>query len=357
MTRRLIIGLIAAVFWVTARPAVAVELCAALDGSASVVWFGPVGNEFELQLEGLASAVENPLIVPPNGSVHLSVVTFGREVRTDLPSILINSPATAAGVAAAIRALPKPTFDFGHGTDMTLAMAACLEEFRDANDEWVIDISTDGGHNLTSQDFLLSARDDALSAGLDVLNAIGVGEADLPSLGDLVWPQPVSSPPEKGFVIAVAGFPEYVDAMREKVRAEVQTVASLDIKPGSCPNSFNRTTTGVLPVAVLGSADLDVLEIDPSSILLEGVAPVRWSYEDVAAPVARSGAPESCLDCTEDGPDGHLDLTLKFDAPSIAALLGEFGRDDCTLLTLRGTLKPEYGGKAVTGEDTLRIVR
>ncbi len=36
---------------------------------------------------------------------------------------------------------------------------------------------------------------------------------------------------------------------------------------------------GVLPVAILGSADFDVSEIDISSLLLEGVAPLRGNYE------------------------------------------------------------------------------
>ena len=122
--KKLLAGALLATFCVIPRQSEGVELCAALDGSASVVWFGPAGNEFELQLEGLAAAVENPGIVPPNGSVSLTVVTFGKDVRTDLPSALIDSPATAAATAALIRNLPRPSFDFGHGTDMTLAIGA-----------------------------------------------------------------------------------------------------------------------------------------------------------------------------------------------------------------------------------------
>ena len=50
----------------------------------------------------------------------------------------------------------------------------------------------------------------------------------------------------------------------------------VDIKPTSCPNPLNPKSNGVVPVAILGTADFDVSQIDPASILLEGVAPLRW---------------------------------------------------------------------------------
>ncbi len=49
------------------------------------------------------------------------------------------------------------------------------------------------------------------------------------------------------------------------------TVA-IDIKPGSNPNCFNNDGKGVIPVAILGSASLDVTTIDPASVKLEGLA-------------------------------------------------------------------------------------
>ena len=44
------------------------------------------------------------------------------------------------------------------------------------------------------------------------------------------------------------------------------TPVSIDIKPGSCPNSFNRDSNGVLPVAIVGTEDFDVTQIDPSTV-------------------------------------------------------------------------------------------
>jgi len=52
----------------------------------------------------------------------------------------------------------------------------------------------------------------------------------------------------------------------------IPITVNIDIKPGSDPNSLNLNDKGVIPVAILGSAVLDVSDIDPGSILFEGMA-------------------------------------------------------------------------------------
>jgi hypothetical protein len=42
----------------------------------------------------------------------------------------------------------------------------------------------------------------------------------------------------------------------------------IDVKCGSCPNSWNRDSNGVLPVAVLGREDFDVTQIDLASVTI-----------------------------------------------------------------------------------------
>ncbi len=129
----------------------------------------------------------------------------------------------------------------------------------------------------------------------------------------------------------------------------------IDIKPTSCPNPLNVKSKGVLPVAILGTDTFDVTDIDPSTILLEGVAPLRWSFEDVATPYG--AIPENCDDCTTDGPDGFMDLTLKFDKQEIVAALGEVEDGDCKVLQLTGNLKEEFGGTAIAGVDYVVILK
>jgi hypothetical protein len=131
----------------------------------------------------------------------------------------------------------------------------------------------------------------------------------------------------------------------------------IDIKPTSCPNPLNVKSKGVLPIAILGADDFDVTAVDPDTVLLEGVAPLRWALEDVATPWDGISGDGYCEDCWTEGPDRSLDLTLKFDKQEVVAALGTVEHEDCLLLTLTGNLKEEFGGTAISGEDVVRIIK
>ena len=123
----------------------------------------------------------------------------------------------------------------------------------------------------------------------------------------------------------------------------------LDIKPQSCPNPLNVKTKGVLPVAILGSQNLDVNDIDVSTVQLEGVSPLGSDIEDVSTPVANRL--DEC-DCTTEGADGFDDLTLKFDTQTIIAALGPVNDGDEIVLTLVGRLAD---GTPIIGQDCVII--
>jgi hypothetical protein len=132
---------------------------------------------------------------------------------------------------------------------------------------------------------------------------------------------------------------------------------AFDVKPGSCPNPVNLNSAGALPVAVLGTADFDVMKIDPISIRLEGVAPIRSSLEDVATPFDPFTGKEHCSqDCSGDGPDGWLDMTFKFDNQEIVEALGETYFRECRVVTLTGNLREEFGSTPIEGEDVILIL-
>jgi hypothetical protein len=127
------------------------------------------------------------------------------------------------------------------------------------------------------------------------------------------------------------------------VKASIGLVVPMDIKPTSCPNPFNvkivdepenakSNKGGVLPVALLGTEFLDVHDIDPASILLEGVAPIRHGYEDVTTPVYGE------CECTTLGADGYTDLTLKFQVRDLSPILAAYQPGDVVELTLTGQL-------------------
>ena len=142
--------------------------------------------------------------------------------------------------------------------------------------------------------------------------------------------------------------------------------ARLDIRPGSCPNSLNRRSPGVLPVALLGSGDFDVSQVDLSTVVLEraagigsSVAPLQGPpgpfpvIADVATPFDGPGAP-GC-DCHDLGGDGTLDLAIKF---ALAEVVTQLRLDlleggDVVELVLSGLL---LDGTPFAASDCIRIV-
>lgn len=128
-----------------------------------------------------------------------------------------------------------------------------------------------------------------------------------------------------------------------------------DLKPTSCPNPFQIGSRGVLPAAVLGTDELDVREVDLSTVRLQvegcdnGIAPLRTGYEDVTRPVEDRMDP---CDCTTEGGDGYLDLTLKFDRSEVAAALSSASDRELRSLRITGRL---LDGTEFTGSDCLRI--
>jgi len=140
--------------------------------------------------------------------------------------------------------------------------------------------------------------------------------------------------------------------------SRVPVDVAVDIKPGSCPNPFNVNNRGGLPVAILGTADLDVSMIDPASVRLAGVAPLRSDYEDVGTPFEPYTGREDCdLDCNEMESDGFMDLMFKFDSQEVTAALGDVEARGCVAVGLTGNFWPEYGGGPIAGEDVVRILR
>ncbi len=138
----------------------------------------------------------------------------------------------------------------------------------------------------------------------------------------------------------------------------------LDIKPGSCPNSYNRDSHGVLPVALVGTDTFDVTQVDIDSILLvrkdgeggsvapnEGPPGPMSEFEDTATPFEGE---EQC-DCHDLEGDGILDLMMHFNTDEVvlALQLNDFSPGELVPLTLIGTL---LDGKPFRSSDCIRLV-
>jgi hypothetical protein len=136
-----------------------------------------------------------------------------------------------------------------------------------------------------------------------------------------------------------------------------EILVPVDIKPTSCRNPLNTKDKGVLPVAILGTETFDVMQIDPTTILLGNVAPLRWSYEDVATPYEPYVGKVDAFACTTEGPDGYLDLVLHFDTQAVVTDLGEVADGDVLVIPLTGNLYEEFGGTPIMGEDVVVILK
>jgi YVTN family beta-propeller protein len=114
------------------------------------------------------------------------------------------------------------------------------------------------------------------------------------------------------------------------------TVAvSIDVKPGSEPNCFNDDGHGVIPVAVLSSADFDATQVGPTTVSLDGEA-VRV--------VGRGKALAHIEDANGDGLD---DLVVQIEDEDATYQEGD------SLATLTGST---LGGTSIVGTDTICIV-
>ena len=163
---------------------------------------------------------------------------------------------------------------------------------------------------------------------------------------------------DKGFPEPVVGseYPEYGGDLSWaiiSIKGPDTLAVPVDIKPGSCPNPVNVVSKGVLPVAVLGTADFDVSLIDPNTIKLNGVAPLRWAFEDVGTPYAPFRDKWDAYACNEEGPDGYMDLSLKFDTQAFVASLGEVDDREVVAVPLTGELKD---GTPIKGWDVVLIL-
>ena len=121
-----------------------------------------------------------------------------------------------------------------------------------------------------------------------------------------------------------------------EIASTVVTV-EIDIKPGSSPNTINLGSNGVIPVAILSSADFNALDVDTTTVQLQGKAGVR---------VKGNGAPLA-VERDVNG-DGHIDLELKIEVENL-----EPGDIQDGIGELTGTTT---GGQDFIGTDAVTIV-
>jgi len=112
---------------------------------------------------------------------------------------------------------------------------------------------------------------------------------------------------------------------------------TIDIIPGDPENIVRASSGRVIPVAILGSSDLNVTEINPRTIRLNGVDVMLVGKSD-----------KSLCRQTDVNDDGYEDLVCDVRTTGFKVGEGEF----------RIILKAStYNGESLTGEDRIKVVR
>jgi hypothetical protein len=127
------------------------------------------------------------------------------------------------------------------------------------------------------------------------------------------------------------------------------------MRPGDCPNKLRVGGPFSIPVAILGTADFSVIDIDPNTVRLtrEGMAamvsPLSWNFTDVGTPFMGS-----LCDCHKLGMDGFQDLRFRFRISDVSSIL-DLGplAGSSTPLTVTGNLTT---GEEIEGADCVLVI-
>lgn len=202
----------------TAGPSI--QLCIAVDGSTSIAL-----DDFSTMRNALAAAIEDNSVMPQDGVLELSVLQFYGTIpqsSTFVEPLVIDSAAKAAQAANAIRAMERQ----GGGTPTDAAIADCTQKIKGStnfatSEKQIINISTDGNPN--NQPSTVAARNDAVAQGIDEIDLEAIGpDPSIDNMLAIAWPEPgYPAPPftgTNGFVIPVATFADYANAIRQKLQ-------------------------------------------------------------------------------------------------------------------------------------------
>ncbi len=233
---------------------VKVQLVLIMDGSGSIS-----NADFITMINGIANAISDPAVVPQNGTVEFGLVQFAGNVTdqtTRIPGARIEVPMTvitAQSIGSIVERV-RATVKGGGFTPMVsgIRLAATMITGNKARPgaRQVFNVISDGQPNMPSPPSeakrqTLEARDEAVKAGLDQLDAEGIGTVEQePEFKDfllqLAWPQPgVIAPPfppghQNGFVIIVKTFADLENALKQKLVATINEPPVAD--PGPTPD-------------------------------------------------------------------------------------------------------------------------
>lgn len=206
MVRAACLSTVAAVgFAATSANAAILELGLAIDGSGSMSV-----AEFNLQRDAYVSVLSDASVLPRDGTTAIGIKLFSSSVVTIFTMAEITA-ANHAALIAAIAGMTRP----GGLTSISGAINDFTTEITTngvTSTRQIIDVSTDGVNNVGD---LNLARTNALAAGIDQINCIGIGA------GANCTPVIAGT---GSFGLNATTFGEFETALRRKILVEVRGV-------------------------------------------------------------------------------------------------------------------------------------
>lgn len=187
---------------VAAEAAVDIELALAIDASSSIT-----DAEFAMQRNAYVNILNDPTVLPRDGSVAIGVYRFATTVTTIFPMAVIDD----VSIVTLINSLNAMMHPKGATNISGAFIQATYDIFNNAiaSNRQVINVSTDGQNNVGNLAF---QRANALTAGIDQINciAVGIGVNCNPVIGGA-----------GAFIVQVDSFTDFEPALRGKIVREL----------------------------------------------------------------------------------------------------------------------------------------
>ncbi len=283
------------------------QLVIIMDGSGSIS-----SENFRTIIEAVAKGLSDPAVVPQNGSVEVAVVQFShllKDAKTGIPGAtteLALTPVDGTSISEIARRI-RNIVQAGGFTPMSQGIRVATELIKAkprAGARQIFNVISDGNPNLPggpeqAKEEAIKARNEAVNAGLEQLDAEGIGDAVterefVDFLKSLVWPQPAiiidngNFPPgaKNGFVLIVREFRDLEQAFRRKLIFTLNEPPVAD--PGPTPDGqpdtqpYECTVGRTITLDGSGSFDPDATPNTPN----KGIAKFEWDFNGDGTPDA-----------------------------------------------------------------------
>jgi hypothetical protein len=182
-------------------------------------------NRYQLQMEGIAAALEDPEVLNailggPKGSILFSMVTWADRSRLSVPWTVIDSKEKAKEVAARIRTLPQQGGEFTCLARMLRYVAdKVIARIPAKANKLVVDVSGDGPDNCNTGTLIEAARTDLFASGVTI-NGLPILEgADAATIEGWYRDQVIGGP--GAFLMPAQGYDDVARAFRQKFVVEI----------------------------------------------------------------------------------------------------------------------------------------